>query len=132
MTLLLVAVVEFTDAVSVAAVVVSILGTVAALVGVVYGTRYKVGYEAAAAAAKTLRESLADERDRVTRQETQLRLANEQVTAAQTTIARLESLPDFGHVVTLLESYDVRAQERHDQAVVLLSALTDRVLKGAP
>lgn len=122
--------VHFTDTVTLGAGILSVIGALAVIVGVIYGTKYKVGYEAASAAAKELRESLTDERDRVSRMEQQIVSGADQLKQANATIARLESLPDFAKIVELLDAHEVRAQERHESVTGVLQALTDRILEG--
>lgn len=122
--------IEFTDTITLGAAILSVIGALAVIVGTIYGTKYKVGYEAASAAAQELRNALTDERDRVSRMEQQITDGADQLRQANATIARLESLPDFAQIVKLLDAHEVRAQDRHEQTTSVLTALTDRILEG--
>lgn len=123
---------EFTDTITLGAVIIAAVGGIAVIFGTIYGTKYKVGYEAASAAAEELRASLADERDRVQRLEAALAASRQQLSAAQEQIARLESLPDLAHIVGLLDRHETRAQERHEATTAVLQALTDRITAQQP
>lgn len=118
----------FQNTVTLGSAALGIIGTLAVVVGIVYGVRYKVAYEAASAAADELRKSIADERDRVGRLEGVIAQTREQLTSAQTTIARLEQLPDLAAIVGLLDKHEIRAQERHEATTEVLTALTARIV----
>lgn len=132
----------FTETVTLGSVVLGALASIALLVGVFYGTRYKVSYLAASAAAEELRKSLADEKERG-REEKETAAAallatqekydavvaqlRDSLTAAQKTIAQLEQMPDMASLVRLLDQHETRAQERHEATTEVLRALADSV-----
>lgn len=119
--------VKFTDTVTLGAVVITALVALATVVGILYGVRYKVAYEASAAAGDELRKALADAHIRedslreaaveVKRQHDQLvHSLREQIDKAHQTIAKLESMPDLAQLASLLDAHEVRAQERYEAA----------------
>lgn len=120
--------VGFQNTVTLGSAVLGIMGAVAVIVGLIYGVRYKVAYEAASAAADELRKAIADERDRVGRLEGIIAQTREQLTSAQTTISRLEQLPNLAAIVALIDKHEVRAQERHEATTEVLTALTARIV----
>lgn len=129
---------QFTDTATLGALVVGALVSIAGLVAIVAGVRWRVSAEVSSATADELRKARADDKeiaaDREARRTEELREAltreertSEALRAAQQTIARLESLPDLARVVQLLDAHEVRAQERHESVVEVLHALTDRL-----
>ncbi len=123
--------IHFTDTITLGSVILGCAVAFGVLVAVVRGVRWRVAAEVSSAAADELRKALADEKalsaDREQRALDQLTQARGQLDKAQQTIARLESLPDLARVVSLLDSHEVRAQERHESVVQVLQALTERI-----
>jgi predicted transcriptional regulator len=117
----------FHNSVTLGAVVLGLIVTAATVIGILYGVRYKVSYEASAAAADELRKSLEDAHIR----EENLRSAaievkaqadalvhslRDQLDKAHQTIAKLEAMPDLAQLAALMEAHEVRAQERYEGA----------------
>lgn len=119
--------VQLSESLALAGVLIAGLAGIATIVGIVYGVRYKVAYEAERAASIALRESLADERARVKRLEGLATEQAEQLRGAQDTVARLEALPNLAHIVKILDQHEQRAQERHENTARVLGALTERI-----
>jgi hypothetical protein len=108
----------------------SVLGfllAVSALVGVIYGARYKVNYESAHALAETRGEALDDERERVKQLEQRIVEMSAEGDGLRATIARLESLPDLSRLVQILDQHEQRALERHEALGRLIETLVTRI-----
>lgn len=130
--------IHFTDTITLGSVVLGCAVAFGVLVAVVRGVRWRVAAEVSSAAADELRKALADEKeisaareqrlnDDLARTREDARQRADDLRTAQQTIARLEQLPDLARVVSLLDSHEVRAQERHESVVQVLQALTDRL-----
>jgi F0F1-type ATP synthase membrane subunit b/b' len=132
----------FSDTINLGSIILAAIAALGVIIGVFYGVRYKVSYEAASSAAEELRKSLADEKERY-REEKEIAAAalvnveekhtqailvlQEALDAARATISRLEQLPDVAQLMKWADDHETRAQERHAQTALVLSAIADKL-----
>jgi hypothetical protein len=119
--------IEFADTVTIGTIALAAMVSIATVIGILYGVRYKVGFEASAAASDELRKSLADSNLREEHLRESALLVKEQHDAltaslrqqlnkSNETIAKLEAMPDLAQLAALLDAHEVRAQERYESA----------------
>jgi DNA-binding transcriptional regulator YbjK len=97
--------VTFQDSISLGTLLVMLVLGVAGVIGLVYGGRYRIAYEAASAAAKELREALRDAHDRLDE-------ALRELGDAKEVIQRYEQLPNMERIVTLMTEQAERQDNR--------------------
>jgi F0F1-type ATP synthase membrane subunit b/b' len=113
---------SFDNTISTGAVLITAVLGIGTVVGVIYGARYKVGYEAASAAARELRSALED----AARREDELKeaLAESQATCAtlRAEVTKLEALPNLALIIDKMaetaERQDAAARDRLSGALV--------------
>lgn len=148
---------EVTPVITTGSIIVGLITAAAALIAVAYGARYKVGYEAASAAANELRKSLDDAHDVIKRLEARLAEQATMIADQRSALERLEQLPNLERVIKLmtdtadrqeqraqdrltgglesvrrfieheLEEHELRAVERHEALLAAYAALVARV-----
>jgi hypothetical protein len=115
--------VTFEETISLGTLLVMTLVAVAGAMGVIYGGRYRVAYEAASAAAQELRQALHDANDR-------LGEALRELAEARRVIERYEALPNLERIVTMMsdtaERSEARAEQRAQVAVEQVLKTLDR------
>lgn len=84
-------------------------GTLASLI---YGVRYKVGYEAASAAGDELRKSLEDSHAREAELQEGLKAQSEVNSQLRETVRELESYPNLTELMKVMNESDASAQAR--------------------
>lgn len=126
--------IEMTDTVSLGVWIVGALITLATAVGIFWGVRYKSGYDTASAAARELRESLADSLDREERLERKLDETTELNAELRETVERLSQLEKLEIVIGMMnrnsDKLDRRAEERLTAGIQAVKEYVDTRFDG--
>lgn len=112
--------VEFTDTITLGGAILMAISTFGAVIGVVYGTRYRVAFEAASHAADELRKALQDAELRVDHLE-------EEIRELRGRLLELSRRPDLSRLEQVIIKHENRAEERHRQSLALFERIADRL-----
>ena len=110
---------EFSNTITLGGVILAALATTATIVGIMYGTRYRVAFEAASHAADELRKALTDAEARVETLE-------KEVASLREIVQELRRRPDLTALRMVIDAHEKRADSRHQQTLQLIDSLSRR------
>lgn len=124
--------VSFQNSVTTGSLVITAILAAGTVVGAIFGVKWKATAQAAAATIELWQDNAAGLKLRADNLQAEKELLIRDASELRATVARLEALPNFQALVTILEHHETAAESRAKRTVEVLERIETQLTKGQP